>query len=461
MAGIGVRTGSVVAALLVVAGAVAGPAPASDERLPHAGGPPRPAQETTADLIQRSVRLRLRHGLRADVPFVQRLVVSGEPRGRELFSIPLTQDEEREMRVRLGVSRRLPALERRARRLWPKSFAGLYLDQRAGGLVRIGFTRDVAARVRRLRSNFAYDERLRGFLARHSLAKLRRVHRRVSSDRAALRRRGIEVAGIADRIPRNRVEIGVDGVSPGVRTFLRDRYGRATSVVRADARRREEDRYDTIPPWRAGLEIYSTYVCTMGFISRDEVVIGYTQYFVMTAGHCGPNNSEWYHGGAYVGQMVRNDYRDGSVADSAAIEIPAIDANNHLFVNANEPARDVTSIQSEHDDNVGDFVCSSGRTTLLECGNINDTNFEVTYDDGRTFREQRLSSALTDSGDSGAPQFVGGEAYGILSGGYVTYNSDGTVRSDETIYSHVGNVIDETVVFPLTEPGPGEDVVLG
>lgn len=434
-----------VAAMLVI-GALLGVPTAMAQRN-EAPVPPRVEDPTV--LIERSLEFRTDFGLRADRDFVAALV-DDPTANRTLAGVPLTDVEVREFRRRLRVTARIPALKRYAAARARGSFAGVYVDQRRGGLIYVGFTRDADRHLRALKARFAYPGKLRTFTGRYTTAQLDRLHTRVDRDKRTLEARGVTVRTTSTSVPRNAVEIGVANPTRALERRLRLRYGTGVRIVKAPALRLLDKPASQepgpgrssiqSPPFAGGIEINGNGAeCTSGFVAADAFS---ARQFLVTAGHCGSVGSSWKQGfpvGFPVGRLDRNSYRNGSVADGAAIGINSLYRSNEVYVNR-EGYRRISRVATS--DYTGAFICKSGIRTEYTCGQITSVNYTANYP-GLTLYEQRGANLYSFSGDSGAPILDFGTAHGILSGGD---------NAGFTVYSFIQQIQNKTGVRVRTSP---------
>lgn len=335
------------------------------------------------------------------------------------------QQRAERQRIEAGIGVILRYAENRA----PELFAGAYIDE--GGLVQVGFTNGAERHLRALRQEFPLPERLRAFEARRGEAELNRLVKQISGDIPTLVEQGIDVRTVGVDVKRNRVTVGVMGLSPSEPRSLAARYGEAV-VARGVRAVRRASRGNSYPPLKGGLTIDSpqgltSYRCTSAFVAQSG-----STYSLLTAGHCGPVNSGWLHNVFFIGTMTRNVFYNGSSADAGRIQIRSTDRSNLVFI-SNSNMRPIRG--TNFADVVGGSICMSANSSGYVCGSIADTNETIRYADGVTLYNQRLSSFGTIAGDSGGPIFSGNTAHGVVSG-YVQYSNG----DRDGIYSHVSHV---------------------
>lgn len=397
------------------------------------GADPTPTSPQVAtDPVAQAIAFRNGFGLRSDTAFVREVLDS--PAGRAnatRWGTAVTEAEARDLSERVAMQNRLAPIRAYAEREAQNSYAGMFIDQRAGGLLRVAFTRDAAKHRDRLSRLFAYPARLRVSSATHTLAELERVQDEISDAIPRLAADGIDVRTVGQTIAENIVTVGAASAVSAAAQALRERYGSAVRVVSAP-RLDLVSRGNSYPPLKGGLTIDSaqgltSYRCTSAFVAQTAAA-----YYLLTAGHCGPVSSFWTHFVFIVGRMTGNSFVDGSAADSAAIQIAETDRSNLVFI-TDDNMRAITATNTI--DAVGSFICMSANTSGYVCGSITSTSETISYGDGTTLRFQRLASFGSLPGDSGGPIFSVSEAQGVISGNAAF--SDGT---NNAIYSHIGHV---------------------
>lgn len=113
-------------------------------------------------------------------------------------------------------------------------YGGAWIDQAAGGLVRVLFTDSLTEHARALAEVFPYPDQLRVDQARYPLAELEALAEQIADDAAALIAEGIDVATVGVREQINRVRIGVRAYQEPKNVRLAALYGDAVVVVPED-----------------------------------------------------------------------------------------------------------------------------------------------------------------------------------------------------------------------------------
>jgi hypothetical protein len=415
----------------------------------------------------RSLRLRMQLGLSTDDDRVARLARDREAvsAGLSEYGIPLTRGERAQMVRREHVAAAAGRLQQRLDD--SREYAGRYIDQRAGGLIYLGYTAHLKRRLARARERFRYPERLRVFKARYSNRQLLAAQRRLTSSIERLSRGGVEVAsvGIDDR--RNQLRVMVDSDVRTARRALLS-HGDMVAVERGSLKPTAcVGRLECAPPLRAGLDIEteSDLHCATGFIgydakSSDELPPSTSlDYFMLTAGHCALEEGAddvWYHGGEPIGQVSDNYYHgvdgqaDTSAFDGAVIPISDELAANLMYTTRTSTGYPVRAVEAIDTDAVGDSVCIStpyyepiGGATRegSKCGFLTARGVYTTGPDGSSLISQRMAQianvrpAVRES-DSGSPvvKNAPNRAVGVINQAVWAPPGD----TDLFIYSQIG-----------------------
>ncbi|GAA1623307.1 trypsin-like serine protease [Catellatospora bangladeshensis] len=188
---------------------------------------------------------------------------------------------------RLALQQSAPALAQRLSASLPDAYAGLWLDQEAGGLLRVGMTRPDL--LEPALAGVADAAHVRAVPATRSLKQLQATAAKLSADLAG--RTDVEIAVDA---PSNQVVVtapaGADltGISPAV-----TRAGGAARLHRSPRPAGVPKSCDPLnclqPPLRSGIRLDvprdngTVGGCTTGYVLRSQKT---GERFVLTAGHC-------------------------------------------------------------------------------------------------------------------------------------------------------------------------------
>lgn len=386
---------------------------------PDTGTPPA-ATEAEVNRIQ---QFRETAGFPASRSFVERSLT--DPSFSDVdFGVPLTAAEVSEVQRRIDLQEAVDPVFIHFDSL--DGSAGTFMDQPAGGIPTFVTTRDATEMREILAGVMPAGVEFRVVRVEFSRDDLEMVKRQINSDRLLLRDFGVDVRSAALSIRSNSVLVGVRDLDDGGRALLRARYGSIIATREEPTRQLDHSAYPhdcesrvTCPPLKGGIKIYRTSntsaICTAGFIVKLQ---GTSTLRVLTAGHCielnGGLGVGWSHHGTQFGTAQTETWGSGSNADAGLISV-AVAGNDNLFYASDfDDIRGVTGTQPYAEQDEGDYVCRGAKTTGYMCGYIE--NEDVDRDvDGKLIEHQWEVDFDASPGDSGAPYFIGYEAYGIHS----------------------------------------------
>lgn len=289
-------------------------------------------------------------------------------------------------------------------------FGGLFIDQGAGGVVDIASTADAKARVQELAQRLAPSgARFRFRDVEHSLASLKALKLDLRDHMMSGSEFGKPITSLRVDLRANDVVVGVDpaGYEASVATLAAAYAGQPVAFEQQAQFQSAACTRNSCDPLRAGLAIgVPRGTCTSNFVARAG-----TNYFLISAGHCmqpegqqGKIGAHVTHGGADIGAVTKNTYKDPTFADGALIDINNAKKSNLVYVTSTTQ-RPMTSVKCLGCENVGDPVCGSGINTGFFCGTVTDDDIDGETTDGVTLLGQRKSSVDVRLGDSGGPMF--------------------------------------------------------
>jgi streptogrisin C len=382
-------------------------------------------------------------GFRSDTAYVSDLVTRAAARDNSvdiIDGLAFTPKEAAEFQARLQLQDYAGQVSTYGSQ-HSNNYAGMYIDQLAGGVLVARFTGDLAQPRRELRATFAMPGRLLVTSARWSLKDLEGVAALVQQRRADL---GTPLVSIAIDVETNTVKVGVIAVTPAARQFVSANFPNGMVVLSA------------VPAAHLATEVVGgsrlfdltrSTECTASFSYRATNGYGF-----FTAGHCGL-------AGDHIQVFSQNftaygSYFVGYDTDSMAIPAPYADTTNQsgwVIVN---------SASNGNDDPQGTFVCDYGATTGTQrCGTVTTTLYTVYYCDdfgrgcGYVFYVREVYMGQCGDGpipgDSGAPVYgSSGKAYGILEG---SSNTDACPASNPDLMTYT-SVAPAMSMFGVTIP---------
>jgi hypothetical protein len=217
--------------ILVVGMLVAACSPVVDPNSPPA------ASQTTADptpdaafeaLVAEAIELRLSFGLRADEAWVRE--VASDPGALRNYGVPLTPAEEAELNARSAAVHELAPILQEYGTQHPEDFAGVFIDQEAGGVMVVLFVDHLEEHGAAIAKIVRPGARIEIRPAPASEADLAALMNRVIQDEAALRGVGVFVITASADEESGTVEVGVSTERGDAQGLLAGRYGRSVVV---------------------------------------------------------------------------------------------------------------------------------------------------------------------------------------------------------------------------------------
>ncbi|WP_400164029.1 S1 family peptidase [Brevibacillus sp. TJ4] len=399
------------------------------------------------EAIQESERFRAEMGLSSSSRTLESL--SNNPNNfSEKYGAFLTEEEESELDERIAEQKsRIPKIKDFIEENLKEEFASIYIDQKAGGVVNIGFKNDTEEQVERyvkdLKKMYSKDL-INIYYTDYTEEQLNEIAESISESRKDLEKEGIDISSVSVNIPAQKINIGVLRKPSAARALLLDRGNDKIStlqdidssiinVFKEDLHEAQASPNDYYRPIQAGLRIENIETggrCTSAFSAQIDL-----DFYVITAGHCVEDlRDRFRQGGSRFGRVA--DFQNGPRVDAAIIELDdgSDDASYYVFGNSKSKLFSIEDVQRTRDETIGDAVCISGyRTGTVKCGILKSTNWngyvQAPNGDSVYLRGMRQATYSSLSGDSGAPIFLGGTAIGVHS-------------TNGGIYTHISRIVD-------------------
>lgn len=359
----------------------------------------------------------------------------------ERWGVPLRPEDIAELEYReLYLANDGPLISQWGESNYASTYAGYYIDHRAGGKLRVGFTSEQAAKVAALQQapGLMAADRITpfGIQPQHSLAALSSLANHLPNQLPGstighlVTRSGIDV-------PANQVRVGaVD--PPPVQAYLDNAYGTTSPLEteydprpsRRVLRDRPLDHRLFAGDWISGEENGEPYRCSLGFGAEENHKQKSNNQWVMlefalTAGHCGDVGTELYRvgrkDGGYkklsIGTVRRSTWEKnigGFYTDGGAILLEhGFNPPKFVYLEADTKTQKIAGAERSR---AGVTLCTSGTTTGTDCG--------ITREPFVTYEYERpewvvQTDAFTDHGDSGGAVWnpVTGRAVGLIVSG--------------------------------------------
>lgn len=431
-----------------------------------------PPPQGTSPQLQAELDFRREFGLSTDLAFVQ--AMTADPSAySDSYPVALTPAEKAEMDRRIAMEDLMDPLEDHAA-LQP-SFAGIWIDQPAGGVITVAFAGDAESHRSALTALTPPGAQLALVNVKYTASQLDEVDEQIRSEIDALLAQGINVGHWYIDVRQNRIVVGLRGASDTATSELGVRYGDFVTTEPSNPATTgctaREDCFG--PPLRAGISGAPAGTalrnrCTIAFLVRKNAAVQW-----LTAGHCAqtvapyatapcPAAYCWTHAGngaLGIGRIFGTCWPQCQYSDAArAGNINNTYASYKVYntSNNNLGGTSVTMSQGMDQDGIGDYTCLNARKASgWRCGSLQAIGTVCYQGDPCTlwFDEMRFASYASMYGDSGGAVhsaiIVGGvRAYGVHSG--CTNLGGDDVCYGQGIYSHIAHI--------LNELGPGLSV---
>ncbi len=408
--------GASLIALVMVAMGVGMPSNMATAASQTSTATPDPEETATA---QEAAQFRRTFGLDAAPELVRDAAVDTATYSTWPYGVPLSKAEIAEMGRRSQVQKAVARLVPHALTL--PGYAGVYLDQLAGGQPVFLFTDTLAGTSRdEIGGLLPAGTSFRVQAASRTENELLEQQQRIEAELPAIWASGIDVVRVAVKTSQNRLRIGVRDLAESERQELLARYGADLDVfedgmAQSDACPATND----CRPIKGGISINhaggSAGECTSGFIVRGSN----GSLYMLTAGHCiettGGYDIVWRHNNDGFGRARRETWIPGGTG-SADVGLITIDSSEQsLMTNKNEMRRTNNSVVTVIGVDLiapgieGSQACRVGRTSGHDCGVVSEWKV------GRASKVSGYSQMwVTDSttvnfdslgGDSGGPVF--------------------------------------------------------
>ena len=331
---------------------------------------------------------------------------------------------------------------------YPTTYAGYYMDHRAGGKIRVGFTENMPSRVADLQAQPDLEavDRLSAFPTEPAWA-LMDLHGSAGDFRQAVASHP-EITSLLTTtgvdVKTNQLRVGATDTG-AVGSFISEHLGAASSIAVVFDPNKPARQFDELHPRErflngrvvAGDRILAELACTLAFGAWERGTNPATgalalRNFALTAGHCGNVGEDAYvlsrepgdHHvlDPYLGKIARNAYlidQAGAYSDMAAIRLVGNRVVPRWFYWSSGSQ---SMINGEAEYVPGGTLCHSGASTGTQCGPTEAEPVEVWFEDNPWPDWQLKVDMIGQHGDSGAPVVdpMTGSAVGIHVGGKKT-----------------------------------------
>ncbi|MFZ3589080.1 S1 family peptidase [Bacillus sp. DJP31] len=380
--------------------------------------------------MQESIRYRSEIGLNDDPKYIQNLIHSyknGNDKFNFKFGVILSEEEFLKIDNRFkSQNEYIPKVkEYIAKNLNNKKFASMYIDQKNGGTLNIGFKEQLTRTETAQLKNLYYNKNIINIYQTDvSDTDLMEYQDYISSKKDTIKDMGIGLQSVRIDLENNKIVIGVHPYKQSDVDLIMGMFDEQLISVKEVQPIYVEHH---TRPVQAGTRITGPRGngCTAGFSAQDKAN---NNLYIVTAGHCTDSIGDMFrHAGLNLGTVSKRKYNGGN-NDSAVIKVSGSDLSPYIFAAGNHTAVKIISTQSFSQEVIGQQVCISGATTnTIKCGLLTDTSWagetrKVSTGEVYYFTNMRKASYASEGGDSGAPIFQGNKLVGIHAAAGGTYS---------------------------------------
>jgi YD repeat-containing protein len=354
----------------------------------------------------------------------------------ERWGVPLRQSDVEELEYREAYNAHdVPLIEAWGKSQAPSTFAGVYLDERSGGILRVGFTSEQPALEEALRSGAGLmaPGRVGLFTSppARSLADLEGIEKAIEGDEESYPDGLIVSLGID--VAANTVSVGATNVAEA-ESLLRGSLGAGApiTVVHSEPLQVAASWQNEAGPILSGEYVRSGHGggCSAGLGAVRTAANGTRKYFLLSAAHCGDLGQSYHRfaakgTGHEIGKVARSGWGPsvGVTADGEAIAVEtSAESPTRIDLGSGGTwAVDGSAVPPPR----GNWLCHVGaRTQARLCGPVIPRKADDTTPDGRHGRLICFESEVGE-GDSGAPVWIDGThtVVGLVSAFPISYET--------------------------------------
>lgn len=380
----------------------------------------------TTPELEDAMRFRESLSLRADRDYVEDAAIDTRAFPDTSWGVPLSVEEAAEVDRRHALQSALAPAESYAQA--QEGFAGIYMDQRSGGVPVFQFAGTAERHRDPLADLLPVGTAFRLEIVPSSWEQLDSVQEALDQGVENLAAEGISITRTAIVPSLNSIVVGVRDLEAGDAAYLKERYGppivvQEESAAVADACTGFADCW---PP-KGGIRItQGSAYCTSGFLARRHDV---NRVVVVTAGHCiatnGGEGAIWKHDGRTIGpgkQWVWTAYANSDVGlvniyDSVSSTMTSF--NRYLAKASPVEVLSLTYVLPATSQHEGYLVCRVGATSGRNCGTIVGDDVSMLSCVGSRcylilhLKEVDFDSTSGDSGGSVFSKVTDGVGYGL------------------------------------------------
>jgi hypothetical protein len=392
---------------------------------PASAAPTRPVARTSSGPSAAEAyaqKVRAEFGLRSDLGYIRSIEHEPGTSSQDLGT-PLTPAESANINGRRTLSTSAGIVDAAGER--QPGYAGEWIDQKAGGILRVAMAGSTAQTAYAgLRGLLPTGARVSYVKATYSLQELTQVHDQLTSEITGRSALGRHITESSVTPQYNAVTVALDPtVTSGQVAQLSARYGSRVRIIRsAQGWVPQSSRDIESGPIHGGIYVSSSLGnCSFGY---GDFLNGAGQHYSITAGHC--RGSNFYQGknqaGPFVGQDHGNHYVSGGSSNCDCMGVGPLAADKvatGVLVNSNALFH-YTHTAGKSEQTPGTPICISGAEEYetyghILCGVVVSDEATVTYVDATFTLIDATTTNITGTleADSGAPYGNGGAFIGI------------------------------------------------
>lgn len=352
-------------------------------------------------------------------------LTSSEENYSKKFGIYMTKEEEKQLDDRINkLDQALPKIKEYLKNnMSQDGVAGIYIDQQTGGVVHIGFKKQLnLVDSEKLNALTQFYTNTQFYQAKFTEDELNQLIYKIHENEPLLREKGINIISTSLNIIDQVVEIGLKVVDQQSIDSIEELIGYNKEMVTYKVDTPPQPAVssrDYYRPIRAGMYIFRSGggSCSTGWAMNYG-----SDYYVLTAGHCiGYIGQAWSQGGySYNSSNLfaySNKYQNGGNVDAAALKVdPSVVSSGVLGYNTIDFVKLKYAEWYTTDDVVGDTACiAAGNSDTTSCGTITTRNFNTTDSTGVYRSNFRQATYTSQGGDSGSLIWAGYTIMGLHS----------------------------------------------
>ncbi|MFC5446828.1 hypothetical protein [Paenibacillus aestuarii] len=156
------------------------------------------------------------------------------------YGVVLTQNEEEALDKRIDMQKNgVPKIKEYIKaNIKNGSFGGIYIDQKSGGIVNIGFKGSLEKlnkEANDIKDLYGNPHLIKFYEAKYTEDELNDLHQQVDDSRFEIEKAGIKLVSVRTLLPEQKVQIGVENLNADTSTTLNKMFDKNMIVVKQEA----------------------------------------------------------------------------------------------------------------------------------------------------------------------------------------------------------------------------------